>query len=244
MHIGGRITLLLAGLLASAAPASAGLRAIYFDAAKAHQLVIEVADNGDARIGEADSGDYGLWLGGHFYIVGDRDGRPMVARIEDIGAAIDQVVTTPIFTDLLTQGGTARKTRLKIEAAGEQSVGGRAGRLYHVRGLDDSKPESATDYVISIDPALKSVGQALEQFMNAALVPAAVMVGPAIPELIAETQAIFALGTPIDVGGRFRLDRTDAAEVPANRLALPVQPVTVAALVASMKAEAEANAHR
>jgi hypothetical protein len=241
MHV-FRNGFLLGALLAATAPADAGLRAIYFDAAKTKQLVIEVADNGDARIGESDATDYGLLIGGTFFIVGDLDGKPMVARIEDVGAAVDQMVP-PIFSDML-KGGAMKPARLKIEPGGAASVGGRQGRVYHVRGLDDSDPAKAADYVISTDPALKPVGQALEQFMNAALVPAAVMIGPAVPELIAETHSIFALGTPIDVGGRFRLDRAEPAEVPASRLRIPAEPRTVEALVAAMKAEAVENAHQ
>jgi len=238
-----RIGLALLAVL-GAGSAEAGLRAVYFDSAKTKQLIVEVADNGDARIGEADSSDYGLLIGGHFHVVGDQAGRPIVARIEDIGAAIDRVVP-PIFHDLLRTPSTAKApAKIRIEAAGEQTVGGRKGRVYHVRGLDGSDPDKSADYVISADPALAPVGHALEQFMNAALVPAAVLMGPAIPELIAETHAIFALGTPIDVGGRFRLDRVETIDMPASRLALPAAPATVDALVAAMKAEAQDNAHR
>lgn len=231
-------------ILAFAGQAEAGLRAVYFDAAKSGQLVIEVADNGDARIGEADSSDYGLLLGGHFYIVGGQQGAPMVARIEDVGAAVDRVVP-PIFHDLLkSPAAAALPAHLRAEPGAEQNVGGYAGRLYHVRGLDGADPEKAADYVISSDPALAPVGRVLEQFMNAALVPAAVMMGPAIPELIGETREIFALGTPIDVGGRFRLDHVDRVDIAPGRLALPAEPATVDALVAAMKADIAENAHR
>jgi hypothetical protein len=232
-------------VLAFAGHAEAGLRAVYFDAAKSGQLMIEVADNGDARIGEADSSDYGLLLGGHFYIVGGQQGAPMVARIEDVGAAVDRVVP-PIFHDLLKSPSTASRlpTHLRAEAGAEQKVGGYGGRLYHVRGLDSADPQKVADYVISSDPALAPVGRVLEQFMNAALVPAAVMMGPAIPELIGETREIFALGTPIDVGGRFRLDHVDRVDIAPGRLALPAEPATVDALVAAMKADIAENAHR
>lgn len=240
-----RIGLGAIAALAAAGPAEAGLRAVYFDAAKSGQLVVEVADNGDARIGEPDSSDYGLMIGGHFYIVGSQDGKAMVARIEDVGAAVDRVVP-PIFHDLLTETAAASKlpAHLQSEAGAEQTVGGRAGRVYHIRGLDSGNPAKAADYVISTDPALAPVGRALEQFMNAALVPAAVSMGAAIPELIGETREIFALGTPIDVGGRFRLDHVDSVDVAPGRLALPTAPATVDSLVAAMKADAVENAHR
>ncbi len=168
----------LALLLASAAAGSAqaGMRAVYFDGSKSKQLVIEVADNGDARIGEADSSDYGLLVGGRFIVVGLQEGKPMVARIEDIGAAIDRVVP-PIFRNMLSDPASAGlPKRLQITPAGEQTVGGRKGRAYRITGFSGGA-EKAADYVISADPALAPVGQALEQFMNAALVPAAVLMG-------------------------------------------------------------------
>jgi hypothetical protein len=244
MRISGRLGLALLLVMGEAGAAQAGLRAVYFDASKSRQLVVEVADNGDARIGEADSGDYGLLIGGRFLIVGDQAGKPMVARIEDVGAAVDRVVP-PIFHDMLRDPSSARlPKRLQVMAAGEQTVGGRKGRLYHISGFSEVDAPKAADYVISSDPALAPVGHALEQFMNAALVPAAVLMGSAIPELLGETREIFALGTPIDISGRFRLDRVETVDVPAARLALPAAPTTVDALVAAMTADAQENAHR
>lgn len=236
----------LAALLAciGAGSAEAGLRAVYFDDAKAKQLVIEVADNGDARIGEAESSDYGLLIGGHFIVVGDQDGKLMVARIEDIGAAIDRVVP-PIFHNMLSDPASGNlPAHLKADQGGEQQVGGRTGRSYRISGFAGGDATQTADYVISKDPELAPVGRVLEQFMNAALVPAAVLMGPAVPQLIGETREIFALGTPIDIGGRFRLDRAEKADIPASRLALPAAPASVDALVASMKADMQENAHR
>jgi hypothetical protein len=244
VRLSGRIALALLLVSGCAGAAQAGLRAIYFDAAKSRQLVVEVADNGDARIGEADSSDYGLLIGGKFLIVGDQEGRPMVARIEDIGAAIDRVVP-PIFHDMLRDPSSAAlPRRLQARADGEQVIGGQNGRVYHISGFAGGDPAKAEDYVISTDPMLAPVGHALEQFMNAALVPAAVLMGSAIPELLGETREIFALGTPIDIGGRFRLDRVETADVAAARFALPAPPTTVDALVDRMKADTQENAHR
>jgi hypothetical protein len=169
----------------------------------------------------------------------------MVADIADVGAAIDKMVP-PIFGDLLREAakGAPPAQPLKIASDGSRTVGGRAGTLYHVKGLDQTKPEAVTDYVISTDPSLAPVGQALERFMNAALVPAAPLVGPAVREIIAETRQIFAFGTPIDAGGRFLLDHVETVDVPANRLVLPAKAQTVEQLVVSMQAEQQEGAHR
>lgn len=219
------------------APAHAGLRAIYFDPGKSKQLVIEVADNGDARIGEAGKEEYGLLIGGHFFIVGRNDGELQVARIEDVAAAVDQVVP-PIFKDIFSKAMAKdpRAKGLKVEVAGERTIGGRTGNVYKVYGLNDSNPDEPTEFVMSDDPALKPIGATMEQFMNAAIVPAAALIGPAVKDLIVQTRAIFALGTPIDAGGRFRLDRIDPLDVPPARLKLPAVPLSVEALVKAMRA--------
>lgn len=238
MRLGLKIAFGLALLIGAAGGAQAGLRAVYFDGGKAKQLQIDVADNGDARIAEVGSQDYGLLVGGEFYVVNVADGKPTVARLKDVAAAIDQVLP-PIFKGLFDKAGAAMpKTKLTIEADGPGSAGGRDGRVYHVKGMDTAEPGKVTDFLISQDPELKPVGAALEQFMNAAMVPAAPLIGAMAAEMIAETRTIFALGTPIDAGGRFRLDSAAKADVPASTFALPAKPQTVAQLVAAMKASA------
>lgn len=220
-------------------PATAGLRAVYLDIGKAKQLQIDVHDNGDARITEVGSEDYGLLIGGEFFIVDVEDGKPTVARLKDVATAMDQVLP-PIFKGLFDMAADAApRADLKIEAGAPGSAGGRDGRIYHVRGLDSAKPDKPTDYLISSDADLKPVGQALEQFMNAAIVPAAPLLGGLATELIAETRTIFALGTPIDVGGRFRLNLAGKAAFPGAYFRLPAQPQSVASLIASMKLSME-----
>lgn len=222
-------------LLFASAAAQAGLRAVYIDVRQAKQLQIDVHDNGDARIGEVGSEDYGLLVGGEFYIVDVEDGKPTVARLKDVATAIDRVLP-PIFKGLFDQPAEARpKVALTIEPGVPGSAGGRDGRVYHVKGLDSTQPDKPTDYLISEDADLKPVGAALEQFMNAAIVPSAPLIGSLATELVGETRTIFALGTPIDVGGRFRLNLAGKAAFPSAYFRLPAQPRSVEALVASMK---------
>ena len=228
-----------ATMLLTTAAAQAGLRAVYIDVRQSKQLQIDVHDNGDARIAEVGSEDYGLLVGGEFYIVDFEDGKPMVARLKDVATAIDRVLP-PIFKGLLDKAAANMpQTQLRIEAGEPGEAGGREGRVYHVRGLDSHDANKATDYLISADADLKPVGATLEQFMNAALVPAAPLIGDMAPALIAETRAIFALGTPIDVGGRFRLNLAGKAAFPAAYFRLPAPAQTVDQLVAAMKLSME-----
>ena len=228
-----------ATMLLATTAAQAGLRAVYIDVRQSKQLQIDVHDNGDARIAEVGSEDYGLLIGGQFYIVDIEGGKPTVARLKDVATAIDRVLP-PIFKGLLDKAAADMPpTQLRIEAGEPGEAGGRGGRVYHVRGLDSNDPNKATDYLISADADLKPVGATLEQFMNAALVPAAPLIGDMAPALIAETHAIFALGTPIDVGGRFRLNLAGKAAFPAAYFRLPAPAQTVDQLVAAMKLSME-----
>ena len=222
-------------MLLGAAPALAGQRATYLQP-DGKQLVIDVADDGDTRVGEPGQEEYGLLRRDGFYIVSGETGAWQVARLADVAAAIDQVVP-PIFKDIFT-AGIARKPpgAFRVEARGERTVAGRRGKVYLVYGMNDAKPAEAETFVISDDPALAPIGRAMEQFMNGAMVPAAVFIGAAAADIIAETRAIFALGTPLDAGGRFQLTEVESVAVPASATVLPAKPQTVEELVAAMKA--------
>ncbi|KRB80818.1 hypothetical protein ASE00_17535 [Sphingomonas sp. Root710] len=220
-------------LLVAGTAAQAGLRAVYIDVRQSKQLQIDVHDNGDARIAEVGSEDYGLLIGGEFFIVDIEGGKPTVARLKDVATAIDQVLP-PIFKGLFDKAQMP-PSRLRIEKGELGEAGGRTGHVYHVRGFDSTDPNKATDYLICTDADLKPVGKVLEQFMHAALVPAAPLMGDMAPALIAETNSVFALGTPIDVGGRFRLNLAGKAAFPGAYFRLPAQPQSVAQLVAAMK---------
>jgi hypothetical protein len=226
---------LFAAVLGLCPPAIAGTHVTYAGETPDRTMTIEVADNGDARISDGRSSDYGLMLSGHFYVVAHQNGTVRVMRIEDVAAAIDQVIP-PVFKGVLSGARPAPPKAFRAVKKGTRSVAGHAGTVYAIYGLDDAKPEAAQDFVMSDDPALKPVGAVLEQFMNAAIVPAAPLLGGSAADIIASTRAIFALGTPLDAGGRFRLTSLVTADVPPDRLALPAQPATVETLVSGRRA--------
>lgn len=216
------------------APAEAGLRAVYGSSEENKTLVVEVADNGDARIAESGDESYGLMLGGQFHVVSRQNGAWMTARIVDVAAAIDRVVP-PIFGDALTHDGPARPAaKLDIRKQGDRTIGRRKGTVWTISGIGGVSGGPAAEYVMSEDADLKPVGRVLEQFMHAALLPGAPLLGSGAAELVEETRAIFALGTPLDVGGRFQLRSVEKADLAAARFALPAKPATVDELVAAM----------
>ncbi|WP_380873217.1 hypothetical protein ACFB49_40090 [Sphingomonas sp. DBB INV C78] len=228
-----RLILALFALLAFAAPAHAGLRAVYGSAEENKTLVIEVADTGDVRIAESGDTSFGLMLGGQFYVVSRQQDQWMAARTVDVAAAIDKAMP-PIFGDALTHDGPARPAvKLDMARKGERTVGGRKGIVWTMGGFGGAQGQPA-EYVMSADEDLKPVGRALEQFMHAAIIPGAPLMGSAAAEFIEETRAIFALGTPIDVGGRFQLRYVEKAEFNHERFELPVRPSTVDELLAAM----------
>lgn len=228
-----RLIAALALLLLPLTPADAGLRAVYGSNEASRALVIEVADNGDARIAEAGDESYGLMLGGEFHVVSRQNGEWMAARIVDVAAAIDRAIP-PIFGDALTHADPARPVaRLDIRKLGERTVGGRKGVVWRIAGIGGGDGPAA-EYVMSSDADLKPVGRVLEQFMHAGILPGAPLLGSGAAELIEETRAIFALGTPLDVDGRFQLRSVEKADIDPARFVLPAKPATVDELVAAM----------
>lgn len=227
------LILALLVLLSPLAPAEAGLRAVYGSSEENRTLVVEVADNGDARIAESGDESYGLMLDGHFHVISRAGDSWMAARIADVATAIDRVMP-PIFGDALTHGGAARPVaKLRMEKQGERTIGGRQGVVWAVSGIGGADGPPA-EYVMSKDADIAPVGRALEQFMHASIIPGAPLLGSAAAELIEETRAIFALGTPLDVGGRFQLRYVEKADIDPRRFVLPARPATVDELVAAM----------
>jgi hypothetical protein len=222
-------------LLVLSSPASAGLRATY-SGADEKRITVEVADNGDARIGEAGAADYGVLHGGTFYIVGAEAAGPRVVAIADIAAAIDSVVA-PIFGDALTRtiGAPGALTAFRVVPSGaRRTVGGEEGNVIQVYGEDAAHPDRPADWVTSAAPSLAPIGRALEGYLIGALMPDAVFRGPAAGENALRIRTIFATGTPI-AGARLTLQQVERVEIPLTRVSLPAPPMSREALLAAMR---------
>ncbi len=230
-----RLILLLALLLAPVA-AHAGQRAT-FTGRDGRNMIVEVGDNGDARIGEANAADHVLLVGGEAYVIGNEAGKLRVARLTDIVAVIDSVVS-PIFGDLFTRPMTGPQPLSAFRIVPEETrrtVGGREGRVHQVYGLDDEHPDKPVTFVISDDPKLAPVGKAVENYLISSLLPGAVFLGPAAGEMAGEIRRVFALGTPLEQQGVFTLQAIETADIPAARVALPAPPMSREALLAETK---------
>ncbi|HEV2747335.1 MAG TPA: hypothetical protein VGW34_08570 [Allosphingosinicella sp.] len=228
-----RLIAALAILLAPQA-ALAGTRATYVDDQQ-KRIVIEVADNGDARITPEGSEQYGILRGGELYAIGRDEGKVEVARIVDVAAALDQVMP-PVFKQIFSAAGkAARPSKMRIEPKGSRRVGGRGGFAYAVYGMDSEKPNEPAEIVVSKDPALRPVGRAMEEFMIGSTLMMASFIGPAAADMAADMRAVFALGAPLDMAGKMKLVELGSADIPHEATELPAKPRTVDELVAGMK---------
>lgn len=220
---------LAAALLLVAGPAAAGMRALYEASGNPRTLLVEVADTGDFRVGEPDAPSYGLGVGGAFYLVAPAaDGTTEVIRIEDMAAALDEVLP-PAFKALFgAAAANAKPARPpRLVRIGTRTIAGQAGEVWRVTAGD---PPQTREMVFSRAPELAPVGTAITRFMESSMLMAAPLFGPLAADMVKEMRAVFALGTPLDGGGMFRLVKAEAASIAPARLALPAEPLTPAAL--------------
>ena len=228
----GKFALLLP-LLAIAAPAVAGSKAVY-EGMPGPPVVIEVGDNGDARVGAEGKDDYGLMIGGQFYLVAREGGQWKVARVADQAAAFDKVMP-PVFRTIFSAAAKSRPSKLKMAKTGTRTVAGVTGDVYAVTGLDAEKPTEATEMVITSDPKLVPVGRALGGFTDAMMVMMVPLIGEMAASEIAQNHELMALGTPLDTKAGLHLKAFSEAAVDPARLVLPAKPQTVDKIVAGIK---------
>jgi len=230
-----RLALVLLSLCV-AQPALAGQRAVYQDP-EGKPLTIDVADNGDALVHPSEPDQYGVWQGGHFYLVSKEKGEWRVARIEDVAAALDRMMP-PIFKALF---GAATKShtpsKLKIEPKGSRRVAGFDGQVYVISGMNDGSTEDKPgEFVMSRDPTLKPTGKVMQEFLVSIIVPLAPLLGQGAAEMVSDMRTIFTYGSPLDLNGKFKLVSVEKTSMTASAVTLPAKPQTVDEIVASLKA--------
>jgi hypothetical protein len=228
----GRLFALTIASLLIVAPADAGTRAVY-DRPDKGTLTVEIADNGDVRVGPEDQTMYVLLIGNTSYVVSPKDGKPSVARLVDVAAAFDKVMP-PMFGKLF--GAAAEATKdipARIETIGPETVNGRAGIAYRFKTGPDGEAQPAI--VLSQDPALAPVGRAMGRFTEATMLLLAPLFGKATEAMVGDMRAILSLGTPLRGGDGMTLKSVESADIPAARVTLPAKPLTVDEIVRSMK---------
>jgi hypothetical protein len=231
-----RVALFAAGLLAAMPAAHADQRVVYKDADN-RDFVFEVDDSGAIRVVGPSPAEYAILRAGELYMVGEQKGAPHVVRLGDLAAVAEEAIG-PFFKTLM-EAADDKPTggKLVITTMGERTVGDFKGKAYSIKGLEHAKPDAALTWVASDDPALKPAGTALKAFVDMTLVMAAPLFGRAIESMLAENRQLFALGTPLDAGGKFRLASVTPQAIDDARFQLPAEPISRDALRAEMKAQ-------
>jgi hypothetical protein len=226
---------LLAVLLSLAGTAQAGHRLTYLsdDA----PMVIDLADNGDARMDLGELG-YGLMLGGKLYWVVKAGKTWAVVTLTDFMAAAEEAGIRDLGLLLGEDSDpvTFLPDGLRIEPAGTQTVAGQIGKAYRVYGLPDLDPGEAAIFVMSDAPLFAPVSRLFKQLMLVVPWITSAGVDTAYRQQMAAMRAILALGVPLDSGGNARLQKIETVNVSPATLRLPAKPLTRAQIVTELKA--------
>jgi len=211
---------LLTLLIVMASPAQAGTKATYVRP-DGGSTIIEVADNGDARIGPSDGADFGLLVNGRFYMVETGRGQTTVIRMEDIAAAAG-LLLPPGLSKGLKSASASAPARTDLEADGSATVAGRPGRRYRMKGADQPDRLVASD-----DPSLRPVGAAMEGIAVASAAAMASMFGKeAATDLLLHIRDMFSRGTPLRTFDGWVLTSVQKADIRQDRVSLPAAPLS------------------
>ena len=240
-------TLAFLALLAVAAPATAGTRAVYEERDEKRLLTFEIDDPGTFRAGREDQ--YRLVLGDDAYQVAEVGGQVYVARLTDLAAALKET-SSPLlraFTRTATfLGGTQSNTWVHL---GRRTVNGWRGSEYRQQEightLEEHEQEDAfahdddTLLVVSNDPALEPLGDAMLRYTAEELYLKRHFVsGTTYKSVLRDLDEVARLGTVIASNeGDIRLLTVEDSEIDPQRLELPAAPMTRAEIVALIRAK-------
>lgn len=235
-----RLLLLLCAFLPMLA--HAGTRAVYQQRAHPATLIFEIADNGDFRAGVPGDTQYRLVLGGESYQVAELNGHLVAARLSDIEAALRTSGNGMGRNLVRSLTALAASTPQRIVYAGPAEVNGWRGEAYRIDGAEWEfdrdgawrDPEGPPYYVISRDPALRQVGNALTTFTAGELAFGRHLLADNAARLLLDTlYRLASYGTLIDsTENGLQLVQAAPEQVDRSRLALPSPPLSREALLA------------
>ena len=215
-----KMRILFLALCLIATPAHAGTRATYLRP-DGGSTIIEVADSGDARIGQANDVEYGLLVNGRFYMIeAGRDGT-FVMSLNDIAEAAGLVLPRE-FGRLRKSLRALSAAESNLESDGTETVAGRPGYRFRMKHSD-----IVERLVVSDDPALRPVGAAMEGIAVASVAAMGALFGDEMSsEVIQHIRDMFARGAPLKTFDGWTLATVEDAEVPRDRVALPEMPLS------------------
>lgn len=208
-------------LLSIASPAHAGTKATYLRP-DGGSTVVEIADNGDARIGPSDDAVYGLLVNGQFYMVQSAHDRPIATRMEDIAAAAGLLLPQG-FSEALKSADTLAPVHTGLEADGSTTIAGREGKRFKMKGAD-----SPDRLVVSEDASLKPVGAAMEGIATASVASMAALLGKDMAkQLLLHIRDMFSRGTPLLTFDGWVLTTVEKEDIGEDRVRLPGKAVSL-----------------
>lgn len=238
-----RLLILLCLLLSPLAQAAT--RAVYEQDADPGRLVFEIADNGDFRAGAPDGRQYRLVLAGEAYQVAQLDGRMLVARLQDIEAALHANANGAGRGIMRSLTALAASTPQRIVHKGPIEINGWHGDVYNVRGAEWEfdrygpvrDPEGAPYYVLSRDPALRQLGPAMRSFTLGELAFGRHLLADSAARVLEGTMDYLAArGTLIESSENgLQLMQAEQVAIDPARLALPAPPLSRESLAALVR---------
>lgn len=238
-----RLLILLCAFVSTLAHADT--RAVYEQDAAPGRIVFEIADNGDFRAGAPNAAQYRMVLAGEGYQVAELDGKPVVARLRDIEAALQANANRVGSGIMRSLSALVAATPQRLVHNGPIEINGWHGEVYNIRGAEWEfdrygavrDPEGAPYYVLSRDPALRQVGPALTAFTAGELAFGRHLLAEnAVRRLLDTLAELDARGALIDSSENgLQLVQVEQVRVDPARLALPGQPLSLAALSALMR---------
>jgi len=227
-------SILVVAVMLAASPASADVTGRYTGPGGGI-VTVEVDEDGSVRFQPEGADNYQLFRGGEGYVVELYDGGPVVMRWADLTAHYNAELAEVVGGDVAATEAEAPAETMLVPA-GSTTVEGREGKSYVPR---DAIPASAPAIVISSDPALRPLGQAWQAVI--ARMPTFGMMLTGNPDAVTrELSALFGTGAPLQLA-EIRLIGASQDDVPAERFALPAEPLNREQLAEFLRARPDAN---
>lgn len=210
------------GVLSFVTPALADMTANYVGPNGAMTIKIEIASNGDVRGQTGAPNAYFITRDGHGYMMQATFDGPAVMRVEDMATVMSEQIKK-MMPNVPTPKGKDVPS-FALAKGGEVTIRGRKGIAYYMGIAKDGKPIGDPIVVISTDPELAPLGEAMAYQFNMSIVMMGQVLGGSNPWK--GMQDVLKTGAPIVFTG-LQLDTVNHDLIPAARFVLPAEPLKI-----------------